>query len=59
MSAFGLGSLISHATSRGQYPLLAAAVVTMAVSVVTINRLFWKRLYRLAEDRLQPDAREG
>jgi len=50
-SAFGLGSLISHATSRGQYSLLAAAVVTMAVAVVTINRLFWKRLYRMAEER--------
>jgi NitT/TauT family transport system permease protein len=50
-SAFGLGSLISHATSRGQYSLLAAAVVTMAVAVVTINRLFWKRLYRMVENR--------
>ena len=50
-SAFGLGSLISHATGRGQYPLLAAAVVTMALAVVTINRLFWKRFYRLVEER--------
>jgi NitT/TauT family transport system permease protein len=50
-AAFGLGSLISRATSSGQYPLLAAAVVTMAIAVVTINRLFWRRLYRLAEDR--------
>jgi ABC-type anion transport system duplicated permease subunit len=23
----------------------------MAIAVVTINRLFWKRLYRLVEDR--------
>jgi NitT/TauT family transport system permease protein len=50
-AAFGLGSLISRATSSGQYSLLAGAVVTMAVAVVTINRLFWRRLYRLAEDR--------
>jgi len=50
-SAFGLGSLISRATGRGQYSLLAAAVVTMALAVVTINRLFWKRFYRLAEER--------
>ena len=48
--AFGLGSIITLA-SRGRYPLLAAAVVTMAVAVVTINRLFWKPLYRLVEDR--------
>ena len=25
----------------------------MAIAVVLINRLFWKRLYRLAENRLQ------
>jgi NitT/TauT family transport system permease protein len=49
--AFGLGSLISRATSSGNYPLLAAAVVTMACAVVSINRVFWKRLYRLVEDR--------
>jgi NitT/TauT family transport system permease protein len=48
--AFGLGSLITLA-SRGQFSLLAAAVVTMAVAVVTINRLFWKPLYRLVEER--------
>jgi NitT/TauT family transport system permease protein len=50
-AAFGLGSLISQATSRGQYPLLAAAVVTMACAVVSVNRIFWKRLYGLVEDR--------
>jgi NitT/TauT family transport system permease protein len=49
--AFGLGSLISQATSNGQYSLLAAAVVTMAIAVVTINRVFWKRLYRVVEER--------
>ncbi len=49
--AFGLGSLISVATADGNYPLLAAGVVTMAIFVVLLNRFFWKRLYRLAEDR--------
>jgi NitT/TauT family transport system permease protein len=50
-SAFGLGSIISHATARGQYSVLAAGVVTMAIAVVGINQLLWKRLYRLAERR--------
>jgi NitT/TauT family transport system permease protein len=50
-AAFGLGSLISRASSNDQYSLLAASVVTMAIAVVTINRLFWRRLYRLAESR--------
>jgi NitT/TauT family transport system permease protein len=50
-TAFGLGSLISRATSEGNFPLLAASVVAMSISVVMINRVFWKRLYRLAENR--------
>ena len=54
--AFGLGSLISRATSQGDFPLLAAGVVTMAVSVVLINRLFWKRLFRLAERKYSLNA---
>lgn len=49
--AFGLGSMISHATAEGNFPLLCAAVVSMAMFVVLINRLVWKRLYRVAEDR--------
>ncbi len=50
-SAFGLGSVISRASSSQEYPLLAASVVSMAIAVVTLNRLLWKRLYRLAEAR--------
>jgi NitT/TauT family transport system permease protein len=50
-SAFGLGYLIDVATANGLYPLLAASVVTMGVTVVFINRLFWKRVYRVAEGR--------
>jgi NitT/TauT family transport system permease protein len=49
--AFGLGSLISEATEQANYPLLAAAVVTMSAFVVLLNRFFWKRLYRVAETR--------
>ena len=49
--AYGLGSLIYRATDKGNFPLLAAGATTMAVAVVLINRFFWKRLYRLAEER--------
>ncbi len=45
----GLGALISTAAETGQFALLAAGVLTMAVLVVLINRTFWKRLYDLAE----------
>jgi len=36
-------------------PLLAASVVVMAAVVVGINRLVWRRLYRLAETRYSLD----
>jgi NitT/TauT family transport system permease protein len=49
--AFGLGATINHATNDGNFPLLAASVVTMAVTVVLLNRSFWRRLYRVSEQR--------
>lgn len=49
--AFGIGSIISTATNDANFPLLTASVVMMAIFVVFINRIFWKRLYRLAEER--------
>ena len=47
----GLGSIISQATDAGNLDLLLAATVVMAGIVVLINRLLWRRLYRLAELR--------
>jgi NitT/TauT family transport system permease protein len=47
----GVGSLIAQATSSGMYPLLLAATLAMIGSVATINRLVWRRLYRVAEAR--------
>jgi NitT/TauT family transport system permease protein len=47
----GLGALISQATAEGAYPLLLAATLTMILIVTLFNRLVWRRLYRLAEDR--------
>jgi NitT/TauT family transport system permease protein len=49
--AFGLGSLINHATISGDFPLLAASVATMTGGVITVNRLVWKPLWRIAEQR--------
>jgi NitT/TauT family transport system permease protein len=48
---FGLGSIISQASAGGKYPLLAASVIVMSLAVVALNRIIWKRLYRLAESR--------
>jgi len=47
----GVGALIAQATSTGDYPLLLAATLALVVTVVLLNRLFWSRLYRLAEER--------
>lgn len=47
----GIGSLIAQATARGDYPLLLAATLSMVLTVVLINRLFWRPLYRIAEDK--------
>jgi NitT/TauT family transport system permease protein len=49
--AFGLGSIISDATAAGNYSLLTASVVVMGIFVVLLNRIVWKRIYRVAEDR--------
>ncbi len=50
-STTGLGALISQASDDGNFRLLFAATVFMAGTVVLINRLVWRRLYRLASIR--------
>lgn len=44
----GLGAVISGATDSGNSPVLLGATTVMAVMVVTINRLLWRRMYQLA-----------
>jgi NitT/TauT family transport system permease protein len=51
LQVVGIGSLIARATSAGDYPLLLAATLSMVLTVVLINRLIWRRLYRLAQER--------
>ncbi len=47
----GIGALIAGATGGGNYPLLLASTMALIITVVTINRLFWRWLYRIAEER--------
>jgi NitT/TauT family transport system permease protein len=49
----GLGATISQATDSGDFHLLLAATMMMAATVVTINRLVWRRMYALAETRFR------
>jgi NitT/TauT family transport system permease protein len=55
-STVGLGSTISQATDTGNYDLLIAATIVMAAMVVTVNRLLWRRLYRLGETRFRLES---
>jgi len=45
----GIGALIAGSTAEGNYPLLLAATLAMILTVVLLNRLIWRRLYRVAE----------
>src|SRR5579885_152612 len=54
-STVGLGALIASSANGGNFALLLAATLAMAAVVVTINRLLWRRLYRLAEQRFHLD----
>ena len=49
----GIGAVIAGATASGDYPLLLAATLSMILTVVLINRLLWRRFYRLAEERFK------
>ena len=53
LSATGIGSIIAKATEDGNFPLLVAATIMMSVVVVTTNRLVWRPMYRLAEQKYQ------
>ncbi|MFZ0585161.1 MAG: ABC transporter permease subunit [Candidatus Sulfotelmatobacter sp.] len=52
----GLGATIQQATDSGDFHLLLVATMMMAATVVTINRLVWRRLYGLAETRFRLEA---
>lgn len=49
LKATGLGAYISEYT--GDYPHTALGVTIMCLFVLTLNRLIWRPLYRLAEAR--------
>ena len=52
----GLGAQISAASDKGQFQILLLATIVMATLVVTINRMVWRPLYRLAETRYKFDG---
>jgi NitT/TauT family transport system permease protein len=53
LSVTGIGAVIATGTAGGDYSLLLAATLSMIITVVLINRLVWRRFYRLAEERFK------
>lgn len=54
LQATGLGSYIARWTlEEGQGPHLLLGIVVMSLYVVLLNRLLWRRLYRMAEERFR------
>jgi NitT/TauT family transport system permease protein len=51
LSTIGLGAQIDAATDSGRFSMLLLATIFISLMVVTMNRLVWRRLYRLAETR--------
>ena len=53
LETIGLGAQISSATEHGRFPMILMATILISLMVVSMNRLVWRRLYRLAETRFK------
>ncbi len=51
--ADGLGAYIAQVTEKGDQPAIYFSIIVMALFVVVINRVFWRRLYDLAERKFK------
>ncbi|MBF2075341.1 MAG: ABC transporter permease subunit [Synechococcales cyanobacterium C42_A2020_086] len=51
LTATGLGAYIADATAVGDWPRITLGIGMMSLFVVGINRVFWRRLYLLAETK--------
>lgn len=52
LKAHGLGSYIAEMTAVGDFPRIALGIGVMCVFVMGFNNFIWRRLYRMAENRL-------
>lgn len=51
LTANGLGAYIADATSAGDWARITLGIGMMSFFVVGLNRIFWRRLYHLAETK--------
>ena len=52
LQAHGIGSYIAEMTSVGDFPRIALGIGVMCIFVMGFNHFVWRRLYRMAENRL-------
>jgi len=56
LETLGLGAQISSASDHGQFSILLLATIIMSLMVVTVNRLVWRPMFRLAESKYRLDT---
>lgn len=52
VQAHGIGSYIAAMTAAGDFPRIALGIGVMCVYVMALNHFVWRRLYRMADDRI-------
>jgi len=52
LKAHGLGSYIAEMTAIGDFPRIALGIGVMCIFVMGFNHFVWRRLYRMADNRL-------
>ena len=55
LTATGLGSYIAEWTEKGDYPHIVLGIAVMSLYVVGINRLLWRQLYTISQNRYRLD----
>ncbi|MEK5032182.1 ABC transporter permease subunit [Paenibacillus sp. FSL R7-0302] len=55
LQAAGLGTYIAEATTNGNWPQIIWGIFVMCLLVVIVNRLVWRKLYALAENKYHLD----
>jgi NitT/TauT family transport system permease protein len=53
LAAHGLGAYIAQTTAAGDFPKILLGICVMSLFVVLFNRLLWRPLYAIAENKLR------
>jgi NitT/TauT family transport system permease protein len=50
-AAHGIGALLSTAFDQGHYALLGAGIFALCLTVISLNKFVWRKLFAIAQDR--------